>query len=117
MIGSTRSRCLAVLAMGAAVSVLAVTAGAATAGAATSCGLVTASGHSWIVVAQGVPCSTAKRVTRALATRTAALRSGQTVVVHSPLSGFHCVLSSRGKPGGSCATPGAAKSILWIVAQ
>ncbi|HEY7207824.1 MAG TPA: hypothetical protein VH416_06240 [Gaiellaceae bacterium] len=88
----------------------------ARAGVKGSCGLVTAAGHAWIVVAKGVPCSTAKRVTRGLAARTAGVPSGHHVTVSSPLHGFHCVLASRGKPGGSCATPGAARSVLWIVA-
>jgi hypothetical protein len=116
MIGSTRSGRLAKLATGVVLSVLAVTAAAATARAAGSCGVVTASGHPWIVVANGVSCSTATRAVRGLAARTAALRAGQRVVVRSPLRGFTCVLASRGKPGGSCATAGAAKSVLWIAA-
>ena len=80
---------------------LALTAGAATARASSSCGLLTAAGHSWIIVAKGVSCSSAKRLVRGFATRTARLRSGQTVVVHNVPGGFTCVLASRGKPGGS----------------
>jgi hypothetical protein len=98
------------------LSLLAVTTGAASARAATSCGIITAAGHPWIVVANRVPCSTAKRVVQGFAARTAALRTGASVTVSSPLSGFHCLLASRGKPGGSCSTPGATKSLLWIVA-
>ena len=114
----TRStRLLTTLALAAALSALALTAGAATTRAATSCGIVTAAGHPWIVVAKGVTCGTAKRVTRALAARTAALRSGQRRTMTTPLlHGFYCVLASHGKPGGSCSTPGAARSVLWIVA-
>jgi hypothetical protein len=114
MIGSTKF--LAKFAVGVTLSLLAVTAGAASAQAATSCGIVTAAGHPWIVVTRGVPCSTAKRVVQGLAARTAALRTGASVTVSSPLRGFHCVLASHGKPGGSCATPGATKNLLWIVA-
>lgn len=114
MLGSTRY--LATFAVGVALSALALTAGAVSARAATSCGVVTAAGHPWIVVAQGVSCSTGKRVVQGFAARTAALRSGASVTVSSPLSGFHCVLASRGKPGGSCSTAGAAKSLLWIIA-
>lgn len=116
MIGSTRNTRLARLALGVALSLLAVTAGAGTARASTSCGVVTAAGHPWIIVAKGVPCSTAKSVVRRLAARTAAVPSGGRVVVSSPLHGFTCVLASQGKPGGSCSTAGAAKSILWLSA-
>lgn len=114
MIGSTR--CLAKLGVCVALSLLAVTAGAVSARAAASCGIVTAAGHPWIVVAQGVPCSTAKRVVQGFAARTAALRTGASLTVSSPLHGFHCLLASHGKPGGSCATPGATRSLLWMVA-
>ena len=114
MIGSTKF--LAKFAVGVTLSLLALTTGAASAQAATSCGVVTAAGHPWIVVAKAVPCSTARHVVQGLAARTAALRTGATVTVSSPLRGFYCVLASHGKPGGSCATPGAAKSLLWIVA-
>jgi hypothetical protein len=101
----------------AALAGLALTTGA---GAAvrgqTSCGVLTASGHPWIIVAKNVPCSTANRVVRGFASRTAALHTGARVVVTSPLSGFTCLLASQGKPGGSCSTAGAAKSILWLSA-
>ena len=73
-----------------------------------------AAGHTWIVVAKGVSCTSAKNVTRALAARTAALHAGQKHTVTSPLAGFTCVIASRGKPAGSCATAGAAKSIVWL---
>lgn len=100
-----------------ALALLAATAGATSARAMTSCGVVNAAGHPWIVVAKGVSCTTAKRVTRGLAARTAAVRSGQTVRVTSPLlHGFTCVLASHGKPGGSCSTAGATRSVLWLVA-
>ena len=108
---------LTTLLVAAFLSLVATTAGTTRAQAASSCGVLTASGHTWIVVAKGVTCAKAKNVTRSFAARTAAVRSGQTVIVTSPLlPGFHCVLSSRGKPGGSCATAGAARSILWLVA-
>jgi hypothetical protein len=116
MTESMTSTRLARLAVCVALSLLALTAAATGARAASSCGIVTAAGHTWIVVTKGVPCSTATRVTRALAARTAAVRSGQKVTVRSPLGGFTCVLASRGKPAGSCATAGAAKSIVWIAA-
>ena len=114
MNGSTRM--LTALVIAALLSLFAMTAGTTRASAATSCGVVTASGHAWIVVAKGVTCTTAKSVTRRLAARTAALHSGQKVTVTGVLRGFTCVLASMGKPGGSCATAGAAKSILWLVA-
>lgn len=99
------------------LSLLAMSAGATTARASTGCGVVTSAGHVWIVVAKAVPCSTAKRVTRGFAVRTAAMRSGQKRIVASPLHGFTCLLASQGKPGGSCSTAGATKSILWLVAS
>jgi hypothetical protein len=108
---------LAVLALGAALLALALTAGASTARASASCGFITAAGHPWIIVVKGVSCASAKRVVRGFAARTARLRSGQTIVVHSPLAGFTCVLASKGKPGGSCSTAGAGKSILWLAAS
>jgi hypothetical protein len=105
-------------ALGAALLTLALTAGASTARASASCGIITAAGHQWIIVTKGVSCATAKRVVRGFAARTARLRSGQTIVVHtSLLSGFTCVLASKGKPGGSCSTAGAGKSILWLAAS
>ena len=113
MIG-TRTRLATLAALG-AVGVFAATAGAAP--ASSSCGVVTAAGHPWIVVVKGVPCSTAAQVVRGLGARTAAVRAGTRVTVSTPLlRGFTCVLASRGKPGGSCSTPGAVKSVLWIVA-
>jgi cytochrome bd-type quinol oxidase subunit 2 len=110
-------RFLTMIALIGALALLAATSGATSARAASrSCGIVTASGLAWIVVAKNVTCTTAKSVTRRLAARTAAVRSGQTVIVASPLSGFHCVLARQGRPGGSCATAGARKSILWLSA-
>src|SRR5262249_15625555 len=67
------ARGLAALAV-AIVAMAAGTVGAAT--AATSCGIVSAAGHKWILVATGVPCSTAKRFTARLGARTAALHAG-----------------------------------------
>ena len=104
---------LAWIAAGAAACTLAA-AQARHAHAATSCGIVSAAGRPWILVANGVPCSTGARVVRSLAARTAAVRAGSTVVVPSPLPGFKCVLASHGKPGGSCSTAGATKSLLWL---
>ena len=100
-----------------AVAVVATAAFTVSAGAATSCGIVSAAGHKWILVATGVPCSTAKRFPQRLGARTAALHAGASATVRSPVSGgFVCVLSSHGKPGGSCATAGAHKQVLWIAA-
>ena len=110
-------RFLTMLAVVTSFAVLALTAGTTSARAMASCGIVNASGHAWIVVAKNVSCTRAKQVTRAFAARTSRLHSGQSVVVTtSLLPGFHCVLASKGKPGGSCATAGAAKSVLWLVA-
>jgi hypothetical protein len=89
------------------------TAKAATAG---SCGLFTAAHKQWIVVAKGVSCATATGVVQQLGARTAAVHPGANVTVPSPLRGFTCVVASNGHPAGSCATPGAAKSIVWIIA-
>jgi hypothetical protein len=101
----------------AALSALALASGSSAAPASTSCGIMSASGHTWIVVAKSVTCTKAKSVTRGLAARTAALRAGQRrVVTTALLPGFHCVLASQGKPGGSCSTAGATKSVLWIAA-
>ena len=101
----------------AALAALGLTSGTSAAPASTGCGIVSASGHAWIVVAKSVTCPEAKSVTRAFAPRTAALHSGQRrLVTTTLLPGFHCVLASQGKPGGSCSTAGAAKSVLWIVA-
>ena len=113
MTGSTRT---AGLAAGVALAALASMGGAASAGASASCGIVTAAGHPYIVVAKGVSCPSATGVVRTLAARTAAVRAGQKIVVRSPLRGFTCVLASQGKPAGSCATPGAAKSVVWVAA-
>ena len=77
---------------------------------------MTASGRAWIIVAKGVSCTSAKSVVRRLAARTAAVHAGQHVTVASPLRGYTSVLASQGKPGGSCSTPGAARSVLWLVA-
>ena len=114
MIGSKRF--LAVLAISALFALAAMATGATAATGSQSCGIVHAADHTWIVVSKGVTCTSAKNVTRALAARTAALHAGQKRTVHSPLAGFYCVLASQGKPGGSCATPGAARSVLWISA-
>jgi hypothetical protein len=100
----------------AALSLAALPAGAQASRSAGSCGILTAGSRTWIVVSKGVSCSSADRVVRTLAARTARVRAGATVRVASPLHGFTCVLASRGKPAGSCATAGAAKSIVWIVA-
>jgi len=116
MVGSGRRSVLVRTAIVTALSVLAGTVGSVQAHAATSCGIVTAAGHPWIVVANGLTCSTAKRVVQGFAARTAAVRSGTTLTVSSPLRGFHCVLASRGKPGGSCANAGATKNLVWLVA-
>ncbi len=105
------------LALVATLGLLAATAGSGTARAAAGCGVFTAAGHPWIVVANGVSCAQAKQVVRKLAAKTVALRSGTTSVVPSPLRGFVCLLSNRAKPGGSCSTAGAAKSILWLSAR
>ena len=114
MVGSRR---LVPVLVVAALAALALTTGASAASTSTSCGIVSASGRAWIVVAKSVTCPKAKSVTRSFATRTAALRAGQRrVVTTTLLPGFHCVLASQGKPGGSCSTAGATKSVLWIVA-
>lgn len=116
MTGSTRAARAAGLAAGVALSTLATMGGAESAHASASCGVVTAAGHPFIVVAKGVSCPSATGVVRTLAARTAAVRAGQRIVVRSPLRGFTCVLASQGKPAGSCATPGAAKSVVWVAA-
>ena len=103
--------------LSAALAVSAAATGASGARTSTSCGILTASGHAWIIVAKSVPCATAKNVTRSFATATAALHSGARRTVTTPLlHGFVCVLASQGKPGGSCSTAGAARSVLWIEA-
>jgi hypothetical protein len=99
----------------AAAALLALTAGVSNGKASTSCGIVVAAGHPWIIVSKAVPCSKAKSVTRSFAARTNALHTGGRAIVHTALlPGFTCVLASQGKPGGSCATAGAVKSILWL---
>jgi hypothetical protein len=111
------SRYLAGFALVAVLAVSAATLGASSAKAQTSCGILTASGRAWIIVAKGVPCATAKNVTRSFASATAALHAGARRTVTTPLlHGFVCVLASEGKPGGSCSTAGAARSVLWLVA-
>jgi hypothetical protein len=110
------TRALFATAVAGALCALSLGAGVAQAGQ-TSCGIVTASHRSWIVVAKNVPCAKAKSVTRALAARTAAVRAGQRrTVTTGLLPGFVCVLASQGKPGGSCSTAGAAKMVLWLSA-
>ena len=115
MIGSTTRLVIGAIATTVTVALIALSGGAMTAQASASCGIYTAAGHGWIVVVKGVTCPSAKAVVRGLAARTAAVRAGGSVTVASPLAGFTCVLASRGKPGGSCSTPGATRSILWIV--
>jgi hypothetical protein len=108
-------RLAAVLGVAAASVLLVATGGVSNARASTSCGILVAAGHPWIVVAKSVPCSKAKSVTRSFASQTNALHTGQQRIVHtSALRGFTCLIASRGKPGGSCATAGAVKSILWL---
>ena len=115
MVGSRRLVLMLFVVAALSAFVFGSSAGAST--ASTSCGIVMAAGHSWIVVAKAVPCAKAKSVTQGLAARTAALRAGQRrATTSSLLPGFHCVLASQGKPGGSCSTAGAVKSVLWIVA-
>jgi hypothetical protein len=112
------TRTLTLLVVVAAATLLAVSAGVPNGRASTSCGVVVASGHPWIIVAKAVPCSKAKAVTRSFAARTNALHTGGRAVVHTALlRGFTCVLASQGKPGGSCSTAGAAKSVLWLRAN
>jgi hypothetical protein len=112
-----RARLVTGLAAVVAACTLVALAGAGAAHASTSCGIMSASGHSWIVVAKSVPCAKAKAVTRTFASRTAGLHAGQRQTVRtSLLPGFVCVLASQGKPGGSCSTAGAAKQVLWIAA-
>jgi hypothetical protein len=110
------TRLLARLAVASVLALLAMSVGATAARADTRCGILSTAGHSWIVVTKGVPCSTALRITRGYAVRTAAMQAGQTRLVSSPIHGFRCLLSNRGQPAGGCVTPGNAKSILWIVA-
>jgi hypothetical protein len=115
MTGSTRI--VATVVAVATLALLALTAGASTARASQSCGIFNAAGHTWIVVSKGVTCASAKRAVRNLAARTAALHAGQRKTVPSPLRGFVCLIASQGKPGGSCSTAGAGRSILWLSAR
>jgi hypothetical protein len=111
------SKALVVFTLAAALAAAVASSGATAAHASTSCGIVSASGRAWIVVAKNVPCAKAKAVTRGFAARTAALRAGQQrVVTTSLLPGFTCLLVRHGKPGGSCSTAGARKSVLWLSA-
>ena len=110
-------KALVILAVTAALLAGVAASGATAARASTSCGIVSASGRAWIIVAKNVPCAKAKAVVRSFAARTAALRAGQRrVVTTSLLPGFTCVLASQGKPGGSCSTARARKSVLWLSA-
>ena len=102
----------AVVALGVA-SVIAGTTGGAK--AASSCGVVTASGHPFIVVANGMSCSAAAAIVRKLASQTAALRLGKSVNVAHPPAGFVCVLQNRAKPAGSC-NAGPSKMVTWLIA-
>ena len=111
------SKAFVVFTLAAALAAAVASSGATAAHASTSCGIVSASGHAWIIVAKNVPCAKAKAVTRSFAARTAALRAGQQrVVTTSLLPGFTCLLVRHGKPGGSCSTAGARKSVLWLSA-
>jgi len=93
---------------------LAITIGG-NANAASSCGILTTSGHSFIVVATGMPCSAATGIVRKLAAQTARLHVGQTVKVAHPPAGFVCVIQNRAKPAGSCNS-GPRKIVTWLVA-
>ena len=112
MLRSTRT-CSAVLSIVVA-SVVALLIGG-TARAASSCGVLTASGHPFIVVASGMPCSAAGGIVRRLAGQTDAVRLGRTVTVAHPPAGFVCVLQNRAKPPGSC-NAGPAKTVTRLVA-
>jgi len=115
LVRSTKT--LAVVALAAALAAAVATSSATAARTSTSCGIVSASGRAWIIVAKNVPCATAKAVVRSFAARTTALRSGQRrVVTTTLLPGFTCLLVRQGKPGGSCSTAGAQKSVLWLSA-
>jgi hypothetical protein len=83
--------------------------------AASSCGILTTSGHSFIVVATGMPCSAATGIVRRLGAQTATLHVGQTVKVARPPAGFVCVIQNRAKPAGSCNS-GPRKIVTWLVA-
>jgi hypothetical protein len=93
----------------------AIAAAGGSANAASSCGVIRSSGHSFIVVASGTPCSAATGVVRKLGAQTARLRAGQTVKVAHPPAGFVCVIQNRMKPAGSC-NAGPTKVVTWIVA-
>jgi hypothetical protein len=115
---STIAMRLRVVAAVLTLSVLALSAGAINAEAVPRCGVVTAAGHTWAVIASGVPCSTASRVVRGFAARTAALRVGGKATVKSPLAGFQCIVANLGKPGGACSTAaGAPRTVLWVAAS
>ena len=104
--------------LGACCLVAGVTFASATGGsanAASSCGILTTSGHSFIVVATGMPCTAATGIVRKLAAQTATLRVGQTVRVAHPPAGFVCVVQNRAKPAGSCNS-GPRKVVTWLVA-
>ena len=58
------SRQLVPMLVVAALGALALTSGTSAAPASSSCGIVSASGHAWIVVAKSVTCPKAKSVTR-----------------------------------------------------
>lgn len=109
----TRSKTLAVVLAATAIS---VGAGASSARAAGSCGIVTAGGHSWIVVSKGIACGRAKQVVQGFAGRTARIRNGQHTTVPSPIRGLTCVLANRGKPSGACSNVGASQEVVWITA-
>ena len=114
MIGPTR--CLGRLAACTVLCVLAATAGAATASASTSCGVVTAAGHPRIVVAKSVSCPPRRTwfAISARARRPFGRAGPSSWRGRSPASS--CVLSSHGKPGGSCSTAGGVRSVLWLSA-
>ena len=78
---------LAKIAIVAALSIASLGAGSTSAQAASSCGILNASGRTWIIVVKAVPCPTAKTIVRRYAARTAALRSGQRIVVSNPPAG------------------------------
>ena len=104
--------------LGACCLVAGATIAVATAGsanAASSCGILATSGHSFIVVATGMPCSAATGIVRKLAAQTARLHVGQTVKVAHPPAGFVCVIQNRAKPAGSCNS-GPRKIVTWLVA-
>ena len=108
---------LVLLAVVAALALVALGLGSTAASAASkSCGVVTAGGHPYIVVAKSVTCATAARVVKGFGTRLNAVASGRKVVVRSPLAGFTCILTNLGHRGGGCSTVGAVRSIIWLSA-